>query len=173
MYVGSNLWVSGYRARTINNLSPQTLETNPSLKTYVATPLGSHTYVGGDVITKINDSDNSRGVIFSGGTVDGKFGVIATLSDQVVLSSINYWLGQFNGGFNAPSTVDIYLGDAIDSSKLLASFSFPNLQGSIEVTNTESSNQYLLVFGNGTNNVSINEIQLLGRNSTGGEVVAV
>ncbi|WP_103668410.1 hypothetical protein [Pseudanabaena sp. BC1403] len=173
IYIGDGLWITGFRSRTVNNWLPESVESTASIKSYTPTNLESYGYQGSDIVSKINDGDTSRGVTWSGGSTNGKFGLIATFADLVILSSINYWLGQFNGGYNTPSTVDIYLGNAIDSANLIQSFTFPNLQGSINLSNSASSSQYLFVFNNGSIYVSVNEIQLLGKSATGGEIVAV
>lgn len=154
VYQGSGLWITGYR---------NTFQSLPLKQSYTALSLESYTFTSGYEINKINDGNNSAGAMKSGGGTTNELRVLATFTTPVILSAFDYYRGQYNGAFNMPTSVDVYRGNAIDSSKLLQSLSFPSQNGSSSIpTNDKASTTYTFNFKASSNNISVNELVLYG-----------
>ena len=175
MFVGSNLWVTNFRSRTINNWVVPAVEATAGIKPYAASALEAYTYYTGYELNKINDGSISIGTLKTGGGTPFEFRVLITFAASTILTSLNYWLGQFNGAFNFPSSVDIYLGAILDPLNKIATLSFVGSSGSLSVPNTNQSTQYVLNFKSTTSsmNTAIQEIQAVGRQVVGGELMVV
>jgi len=169
IYMGANLWVSGYRARSINNWIPDSLEPTASQKSYTATGLEAYSYYGDYTPSRLNDGDLAGGVMKSDGGTANQLRILFTFAQPVNLTSFNYWLGQFNGAFNYPSSCDVYIGNAVNAANLIDSFTFPALSGTRNISNTQNSSTYVINF-KGSGGISVSEIQLIGKGIIGGEI---
>ena len=137
---------------------------SPTKRTYTPTELESYTYWYTDSnVLAINDGNTtSNGVMKAGGGTFGELRVLLTFASPTTLTSFNYWLGQFNGGYNKPTSVDIYTGNTINPSKLIQSSIFPAASGSLAISGASSSSTYVFNFKGVDNNISILELETFG-----------
>ncbi|MCA6588081.1 MAG: hypothetical protein IM531_02470 [Pseudanabaena sp. M090S1SP1A06QC] len=170
IYQGSNLWVSGYRTRSINNWSPPILETTASQKSYTATELEPYTYFESYRPNLLNNGNFSIGVTKNGGGTTNQLQVLFTFPQPVNLTSFDYWLGQFNGLHNMPQSCDVFIGNTVDVTKLIGSFNFPSHTGRINLTNTQFSDTYVINFKSNSQTISVGEVQMIGKGTLGGEI---
>lgn len=183
LFVGSNLWVTGFRSRTINNFSPVTVEPTASLKAYLPTFYEPVSPAYGTALANIN---NDR-LILGNYITDGLLAdvptvrVLTALSGSVFLDTFDFYGGQGNlpvgsaNDFYKVQTIKVYGG--ADLTTLLGTFSPSNLNGSTQtftVSNDGNAySSYVFEFSRTGNGIGIIELDLFGRSQMGGETVAV
>lgn len=172
VYVGSDLWVSTIRIRSINNYSLPTIETTATQKSYTPIALEAYTYFGGYSLGFINDGNNTSGVIKDGGGTTNRLIFSATVDSPTLLEQVRINCGQFNGEANMPTSVKIYRGNGIDINELISTFSnihSPN-NSLHNLSSHLSSNIFTFEFIAPQNTISIREVTLFGRGIVGGEI---
>jgi hypothetical protein len=172
--LGANLWKSSYRARTTNNWIDSFTESVASIKPYSPTPLETYTYnAAGNNVNLITDGNKTNsGVMRSGGGTLGELRILLTFPYPTMLTSFNYWLGQFNGAFNMPTAVDVYIGATVAPANLKGAISLSGATGVRSLnTNTDFSTQYVFVFRlPNSGSISVLELEAVGRQIISGEI---
>jgi hypothetical protein len=179
MYLGSNLWKTVYRARTVNNFTPLSLESTATLKSYTASSSNlSNAY--GTALSDIYDGVKTVGALTNGFLSDNTSGgILITCSEPIILESLKLWNGQGNVGAGGSSgyrvnDMVVYAGSNT-SGENLGSLTFTDTtateQSKTLTPNTNPSTQFFLqVNGSTPNVVGILELELYGKAATGGEV---
>lgn len=168
--IAQYLWVSTFRARIPNNWADPVEEVTATLKAYTPSGLQTYAYYTGQELIYINDGNRTnQGVLKVGGGTSGELQVLLTFSTAIHLTGINYWLGQFNGAYNFPTSLDIYKGDAVTDFPINTT-SFSDQNGSISVSSgADYSSTYVLRFY-GATEIGILEIEAFGKELIGGEI---
>jgi hypothetical protein len=172
-FLGSNLWKTGYRVRVTNNWIDTFTETVASIKSYVPTPLETYTYnASGNNVNLIADGNKTNsGVMRSGGGTLGELRILLTFPYPTMLTSFNYWLGQFNGAFNMPASVDVYTGVPVTPANLKGAISLSGATGTRNIPNTEFSTQYVFNFKlPNSGSISVLELEAVGTQIISGEI---
>ena len=171
IYSAPNLWVSTFRARTVNNWADPAEEVTATLKTYTPTELETYYYASGESLSRINDGNKTnQGVLKAGSPSSGEFKILLTFNAPIRLTRINFWLGQFNGPYNFPTSVDIYRGNTIGQN-LINTTSFSTQTGTISLdSGINYSTTFSLNFKGGAE-IGVLEIEALGKTFIGGEIV--
>ncbi|NUN66325.1 hypothetical protein HCU40_16595 [Pseudanabaena biceps] len=183
-YLGFDLWVSGFRNRTINNYTPIIGESTPTLKAYTATLFNNATFTDGTNLSNINndrlatggessDSMNSNSTVVQ---------VLVSFTDAIFLDYFEFYNGQGNypTGYANPdyktSTINVYSGNNL--SNLIGGFNPVSTNGIKQTFNVNNNSQkysnYIFEFIRvGGTSVGVLELDLFGRQSVGGETIAV
>lgn len=135
---------------------------------YIASALENYTYHQNYyTLDKINDGDNTSGVMKTSGGTANQLKVLVTFNTPKTINKITLHLGQFNGYYNAPTELKVYAGNS-DGGNLLLTNSFTS-ESLIYIDTLSNSSfaqplsEYTFVFTNSiNNNVSINELDLFG-----------
>ena len=178
IYLGANLWVSTYRARTINNVSALSVEPTANSKAYTPASTMSPDYSA--VITSINNGVKTVGGLTNGFLSSATSGgILLTLSTPIILSELRLWNGQGNVGSGAASVyktndITVYAGSDT-SGENLGTYTFDNSTATEQIKtvtpNSTPSSQFFLSVNTITPNIiGIIEIELWGKAGTGGEV---
>lgn len=176
----SNLWVSSYRARTINNFTPLSQESVATQKTYTATAPASNY---GASIDKMYNGVKTVGGITNGYLSETATGdILITLSESIVIDQIKVWNGQGNvaaGGSSGYRLNDmkVYAGNSV-SGESLGTYTFTDTTATEQIKtvtpNTVPSSTFLLKMNSITPNImGIIELEIWGKGATGGEVEAL
>lgn len=177
IYQGSNLWVSACRARVINNYVVPAIESTSSIKAYIASSLEPYAYEASNFYTPelINDGNKTAlGVMKTGGGTANELHILATFPTSTILTALNYWLGQYNGNYNKPTSLDVYIGSGKTPENLITTHNFTSADsGSISIANADSSLTFVFVFRSNTNKISVLEIEAIGKQILGGETIVV
>ena len=170
IYSAQNLWVSGFKARTTNNWADTAEEVTSTLKTYTPTELETYFYASGQPLSRINDGNKTnQGVLKAGSPSPGEFKILLTFNTPIRLTGIDFWLGQFNGAFNFPTSVDIYRGGTVGLN-FINTTSFSTQNGTISLDSGSSySTTFALNFKGGAE-ISVLEIETFGKQVIGGEI---
>ena len=171
-YLGSNLWVSVFRTRTINNWLDATEDAISTIKTYTPQALEVIYYYSDQPLSFINNGNKTtEGVLKSQGGTANELRVLLTFPLPTILTGINYWLGQFNGAYNVPTSVDIYRGSTVNQANLINSSPLPSAVGSVSISGgVNYSSTYVVNFKAPQELVGILELETLGRQIIGGEI---
>lgn len=172
IYVGSDLWVSTIRIRSVNNYQVPIPETIATQKSYIPLALESYSYYAGMGLNKINDGNNNDGVMKVSGGIRNTFILSATLQNNTELNQLRINCGQFNGDFNMPTTVQVYKGNEVIAGNLIATFNnihSPN-NSLHTIANPVSDSVFTFEFSPASSNISIRELTLFGKGVIGGEI---
>lgn len=172
-FLDSNLWKTTYRTRVINNWIDTFTETVASIKSYAATPLETYTYnASGNNVNLIYDGNKTNsGVMRSGGGTLGELRILLTFPYPTMLTSFNYWLGQFNGALNMPTSVDVYTGATVTPANLKGAISLSGATGTRNITNNEFATQYVFNFKlPNSGSISVLELEPIGTQIISGEI---
>ncbi|NUN66360.1 hypothetical protein HCU40_16770 [Pseudanabaena biceps] len=183
IYLASGLWVSRFRARTVNNwLAPQS-ESTPVLKSYTVSLFNSATFEDGTNIQNINNNllntgnGNGDGMNSNSTIVQG----LVTFSESILLDSFDFYNGQgyYSAGYATPdyrtSIVNVYSGNNL--SNLIGTFN-PIVTNGVKQTfnlpapNEKYSNYIFEFIRTGGTSVGVLELDIFGRTSVDGEVLA-
>lgn len=179
VFVGSNLWKTAYRARTINNFTPATVGSTVSNRAYTAT---APTPSNGTLVSGMNNGIKTTGALTNGYLSNVTTGdILLTFADSIVVDQIRLCNGQANNGagINDPYAVrdiTVFAGST-DTAENLGLYTFGNTSPTEETKtitpNTSPSNTFLLRVNSVTPRmIGILELEVWGKVQTGGEVVA-
>jgi hypothetical protein len=174
MFLGASLWKTSYRIRTINNWVDSFTETVASIKPYTVEALEAYTYnASGNNPSFIADGNKTTsGLMRSGGGTLGELRLRLTFPYPTLLTSFNYWLGQFNGAFNMPTSVDVYTGATVTPTNLKGAISLSGASGVRSIANSEYASQYVFNFKlSGSGSISVLELETVGTQIISGEIV--
>jgi hypothetical protein len=174
-FVGSNLWISSNKHRTVNNwLSLSIVEPVETQKSYTPTPFASYLYNSSYNFSFINDGNTGVGVSATSLNASQGLSMIATFATTTIITSFQSFNGQWNGAFNFPNRLRIYRGNTIDNSNLVYDGNPINgSQITISPEPTQASLQWVFQFTNGTGDVSVNEFRIWGRGASIGEISVI
>jgi len=180
VFMGGNLWKTGYRNRTINNVEPQIIGALALISVALSTNSGPASF--NTTLQSMQDGVRApNNSLASGYLADRNFlNLLITASSPFILDQVRLWNGQSNLGLNAASSywtsgVTVYRGNSI-SGVNLGSFTFTNNTGIEQIRNiisTLSSTEYFLTFTANQASIGIMELEFHGRPSSGGEIIAV
>ncbi|MFN7762548.1 MAG: hypothetical protein ACK5RE_18025 [Pseudanabaena sp.] len=174
VFLGSNLWRTGYRIRTVNNWVDSFTETVASIKSYTVEALEAYTYnaSGNNPSFIVDGNKTTSGLMRSGGGTLGELRLRLTFPYPTLLTSFNYWLGQFNGAFNMPTSVDVYTGATVTPANLKGAISLSGSTGTRNITNSEYASQYVFNFKlANSGSISVLELETVGTQIISGEIV--
>ena len=173
IFVGNNLWKTVFKTRIINNWIDITAENIPVIQPYFPTALELQNYYNHYNLTRINDGDTTSSGVMMEGSASTLLAFSLSFAEPIILTGINYWLGQFNGAFNLPAGFTLYTGGAIDQNNLIQSSALINVNGYMPIFGVlQAVNTYVIAF-NANQAISVLELQALGTSSISGEVIAV
>ena len=164
VYTASNFWVVTTKTGAVYNWVPPTVTSPPSNYTANYTPsLYNAGYTTNNPIANIASGVNG-GITFSGNPDSNySYSVLVSLTDYTFVGGITLTLAS-----NAPTSVSVYAGKTINSSNLIGTYS---ITGSVIVfTNNYQFKDYLFVFTNGTNTLTIGQMTLGLSASVNGKV---
>lgn len=176
IFLGSSLWKTTYRARTINNFTPATVENTVSKKEYTAQ---APTPSNGTMVSGLNNGIKSLGALTNGYLSNVTTGdLILTFADAIIIDQLRVCIGQANNGagVNDPYAVrdiTVFAGGT-DSAENLGVYTFSNTSPAEETKtitpNTTPSSVFLLRVNSITPRmIGILELEVHGKSQTGGE----
>lgn len=176
--LGSNLWKTTYRARTINNFTPLGLESSDSLKAYTASSPNLSIAYGAALAFMHNGVKLPTGSYAGDGFLSNNSSgaIVITFAEAVILDSLKLWNGQGNYGVGASAdywiaNMTIYAGNSA-AGENLGNLVFANSTGTEQAKtitpNTSPSREFFLSVSSPTN-VGILELEFYGKAATGGE----
>jgi hypothetical protein len=177
IFLGSNLWKTTYRSRTINNFTPYTLESTTAIKTYTATAPAAQFSA---VIAGAYNGIKTLGALTNGYLTNSTGGdILITFPQPVILEQVRLWNGQANVSQGASSQYSvndmrIYTTHS-PSGQDLGLYTFTDSAATEQIRNitpnTVPSTTFLLrVNGVTPKTIGIIELELWGKNALGGEV---
>lgn len=181
--VAADLWITGFRSRTINNWLAPTGSSDVQ-QTYTAS-LDSGVNAAYGTVNSIKDGTktpnyNLSDSLILNASIDQYRNINIALASPKKLSKIRHWAGQGNTGatgneINSPNEMKVYGGT--DTSNLLATFTLSKTRGvgqNLVLSLGTAYQNYVLSFKNSeATSISIMEIELFANEVIGGEVVAV
>ncbi|WP_103668447.1 hypothetical protein [Pseudanabaena sp. BC1403] len=181
-YCQSNLWVSSFRSRVINNFTPQTIESTSSKKSYTASSANLSIDYGAALSCMYNGVKLPTGAFSTDGFLSSNTsgGILITFAEPVILDSLSLWNGQGNNSLGSASgywtrDMTVYAGTNT-SGENLGDLTFTNSTGTEQAKtltpNTSPSNVFFLAVSS-PNSLGILELELYGKAASGGEVIAI
>lgn len=155
----------------------------PTLYKYNASSSITNFYSGSPLVN-INDTDTNTGTIWDQASTPPfkEFNMTMTFYQPVIINQIRIQAGQFNGNYNGPSVMELYVGNSLTGTPILVlnnrsvmgndgwNGSVPYTFSTYNFANTQSSNVYIWnirpsenVMGNiATGHTSLLDIQAYG-----------
>ena len=175
IFVGNNLWKTVFKTRIINNWIDITTDNIPVIQPYFPTALEAQEYYHIYDLARVNDGNTISSGVMLDNSASSLLAFSLTFTEPIILTGMNYWLGQFNGLVNFPTGFNLYTGSSIDQNNLIQSNTLTNANGYIPVYGVlQAVNTYVIAFSRDGNPVmSVLELQALGSSSISGEVIVI
>jgi hypothetical protein len=184
IYVGSNLWISQYRSRTINNWSGSPiLESTATQKAYTPSYFNNPRSDYGAPVSTINDNGALTSNYVADGILNGSpTQIVVTFPSgvDIQLTSYDLYVGQGNVGLAGTpnyvvTSVGLYGGNSLSTLIQSNSPFFANSNGvkqTFSVSTPNVYNQYVFSFAANSDLVGVLGLVLFGKQSVGGEILA-